>query len=470
MDPAAVSRWRRLTRAVVYAVVVAVPLGMLAFLVRTKYDPLVTLDQDIIVAATDYTRGHPRFRSFVETWEVISQPWVMYLFLGLPVSLYVWFGKHLRTRAWWALATMAAGWAIAAVLKLLVRRARPEIDDPIAQHAGFSFPSGHATNNAIVVTVVVLLMWPLVGTGLRRLLVGLGAVWVIVTCADRLYRGRPLPVRRHGRRAARVRADGRVVRGLCGLEAANPHRQHDERFRLMAFLTRWQEDTSRPTAKEAGRDLVVRALAPVVVWWLAVVGMGWLLTDGPLKDLGVSEDSVNKSLESSRTTFWDAVTLFFSWTGATVSIIGVCLVVVVLVWRRTKQWWYAVVPLIAISLQAMVFFFTTLLIDRERPDVEKLDDSPPTSSFPSGHTGAATGLYFTLALMALRITNPVLRSVVVSVCVAIPFLVATARLYRGMHHVSDLVVAIVNGSVAALLAWCWLRRDERSDGEDQTRA
>jgi membrane-associated phospholipid phosphatase len=235
----------------------------------------------------------------------------------------------------------------------------------------------------------------------------------------------------------------------------------------MAFLTRWQEDTSRPTAKEAGRDLVVRALAPVVVWWLAVVGMGWLLTDGPLKDLGVSEDSVSKSLESSRSTFWDPVTLFFSWTGATVIIIGVCLVAVVLVWRRTKQWWYAVVPLIAISLQAMVFFFTTLLIDRERPDVEKLDDSPPTSSFPSGHTGAATGLYFTLGLMALRITNPVLRSVVVSVCLAIPFLVATARLYRGMHHVSDLVVAIVNGSVAALLAWCWLRRD---DVEDQTRA
>ncbi|TCC54138.1 phosphatase PAP2 family protein [Kribbella capetownensis] len=178
-----------MTRAVVYAVVVAIPLAMLAFLVRTEYDPLVRFDQDLIVAATDYTRGHPRFRTFVDTWELISQPWVIFLFLGLPVSLYVWFGKHLRTRAWWALATMAAGWAIAAGLKLLVHRARPEIDDPFAQHAGYSFPSGHATNNAIVVTVVVLLIWPLVGTGLRRLLVGLGAVWVIVTCADRLFAG-----------------------------------------------------------------------------------------------------------------------------------------------------------------------------------------------------------------------------------------------------------------------------------------
>jgi membrane-associated phospholipid phosphatase len=235
----------------------------------------------------------------------------------------------------------------------------------------------------------------------------------------------------------------------------------------MAFLTRWQDDTSRPTAKEAGRDLAVRAVAPAVAWWLAVLAMGWLLTDGPLNELAPSEDHVSTSLESARTSVWDAVTLVFSWAGATVSIIGLCLVVVVLVWRRTKQWWYAVVPLIAISLQALVFFFTTLLIDRERPDVEKLDDSPPTSSFPSGHTGAATGLYFTLALMALRIGNPVLRRVVVGVCLAVPFLVASARLYRGMHHVSDLVVALVNGSVAALLAWCWLRRE---DTDDHTRA
>ncbi len=233
----------------------------------------------------------------------------------------------------------------------------------------------------------------------------------------------------------------------------------------MAFLTRWQDDTTRPTGKEAGRDLAVRAAAPVVVWWLAVLAMGWLITDGPLNDIAPTEDRISKDLESSRTSLWDGVTLFFSWTGATVSIIGVCLVVVALVWWRTKQWWFAVVPLIAISLQAAVFFFTTLLIDRERPDVEKLDDSPPTSSFPSGHTGAATGLYLTLALMAFRIPNPALRRVVVAVCVAIPLLVASARLYRGMHHISDLVVALVNGSIAAVLAWCWLRRDDAVDTE-----
>ena len=43
--------------------VVAVGVGMLTFLIRTKSDPLVTVDQDNIVAATDCTCGHTGFRS-----------------------------------------------------------------------------------------------------------------------------------------------------------------------------------------------------------------------------------------------------------------------------------------------------------------------------------------------------------------------------------------------------------------------
>lgn len=193
MDSDLASRLRRLTRAVVYALVVALPLGLLAFLIRTKFDPLARFDQQVIDSATDYTRAHPTFRSFVDFWELISQPYVMYLFVGLPVSLYVWFAKGLRTRALWALATMAAGWGIAAVLKLVVRRARPVLEDQITTHVGYSFPSGHATNNAIVITVVILLLWRLVSPGVRKVLIGLGAVWVLVTCADRLFAGAHFP-------------------------------------------------------------------------------------------------------------------------------------------------------------------------------------------------------------------------------------------------------------------------------------
>jgi membrane-associated phospholipid phosphatase len=226
----------------------------------------------------------------------------------------------------------------------------------------------------------------------------------------------------------------------------------------MRFLTRWPGDRSRPSAREAARDLAVRALAPMAVWWLVVVSIGWALADGPLKHLGRSEERLNRTLASRRTSVLNDITLFFSWTGATVSIVGVCLVVMAVIWWRTRRWWFAVVPLIAISLQGLVFFFTTLLIDRHRPDVVKLDHSPPTSSYPSGHSGAAAGLYVTIALLALHIRRPLLRAVTVTTCLLVPLLVATARLYRGMHHLSDVSVAIVNGLIAALLAWGWLRR------------
>lgn len=230
----------------------------------------------------------------------------------------------------------------------------------------------------------------------------------------------------------------------------------------MALLTRTDDETSPPTAREAGRDLAVRALLPTAGWWLVVLAFGWALTKGPLSSLGRHEERVNKWFLHHRTPLFNDITLFFSWTGATVSIIAVCLVVVAGLWWHTRRWWFAIIPLIAISLQALVFFFATLLIDRERPGVPKMDDSPPTSSYPSGHTGAATALYFTLALLALRIRQPVLRFVATAVCILVPFCVATARLYRGMHHVSDVTVAMLNGIVAVWLAWHWLRRS----GED----
>ncbi len=235
----------------------------------------------------------------------------------------------------------------------------------------------------------------------------------------------------------------------------------------MAYLTRWQDDRSRPTAREAARDLGVRALAPTAVWWLVVLAFGWALADGPLKHMGRSEEALNRSLAARRTSVFNDITLFFSWTGATVSIVGVCIVTMAVIWWRTRRWWFTVVPLIAISLQGIVFFFTTLLIDRQRPDVVKLDHSPPTSSYPSGHSGAATGLYVTLALLALQIRRPVLRVLTVTICLLVPLLVASARLYRGMHHLTDVSVAILNGLIAALLAWAWLRR--RPAGEETRR-
>ena len=137
-----------------------------------------------------------------------------------------------------------------------------------------------------------------------------------------------------------------------------------------------------------------------------------------------------------------------------------------LVWWRTKQWWYAVIPAIAIAAQASVFVAATTLTDRKRPTVEHLDPAPPTSSYPSGHMGASTALYLTFALMAQRIETVWLRRLVTVVCAIVPLLVGYARLYRGMHHLVDILVGLVNGVVCALLAWNYLRRRTSGDRGD----
>ena len=155
---------------------------------------------------------------------------------------------------------------------------------------------------------------------------------------------------------------------------------------------------------------------------------------------------------------WDDITGVWSHIGNTEIVIGVCALAVAVLWWRTRQWWYAVIPALAISLQASVFVPATEITGRQRPLVEHLDPAPPTSSFPSGHMGASTALYVTFAVIAQRIERVWLRRLVTAVCLVIPLLVGFARVYRGMHHVSDVLVGAINGLVCAALAWLALRR------------
>ncbi|WP_426592363.1 phosphatase PAP2 family protein [Cellulomonas sp. McL0617] len=234
-------------------------------------------------------------------------------------------------------------------------------------------------------------------------------------------------------------------------------------------LERYANDPSRPAGREVWRDLGVRVGLPVVALWLVVVGVGLLLT-GPLTELGDRELAINEWFVDQRTDLLNTITRVWSQIGTTETIIGICVVVVGLVWWRTRQWWYAIVPAIAITAQAAVFMTSALVVGRERPDVDALDVAPPTSSYPSGHSGASTALYVTLAMMVQRVERTWVRVSVTVILLALPVLVVYSRLYRGMHHLSDVVMGMLNGLVCALLAWNYLRRsphpaDEVADAD-----
>ena len=223
------------------------------------------------------------------------------------------------------------------------------------------------------------------------------------------------------------------------------------------FLHRYELDTSEPSVTQARRDVLRRALAPAIVLWAGILGLGLLIV-GPLDSLP-AEGEVNEELVEARTPAWDSITSLMSNVGATEFIVGACVVGVGLLWWRTRQWWFAIVPALAVALQALLFVTSAQLVGRTRPEVEHLDESPPTSGFPSGHAGASTAFYLTLALVAQRIRRPVLRGLATALCVLVPLAVGFARLYRGMHFLTDVVVGTLNGVVCAWLAWRYLRRD-----------
>jgi membrane-associated phospholipid phosphatase len=200
------------------------------------------------------------------------------------------------------------------------------------------------------------------------------------------------------------------------------------------------------------RLLFVRILLPGAVWYAMLVGIGLLLAHPLGPELG-AEDTVNHYFAEHRSPGWNAVTGVMS-TALNTPVAIATLVVVVLVLRWTcHAWWEAATLVVAVLLQVGVFLLTAMVIDRPRPEVPHLDAAPPTSSFPSGHTGAATALYLTLALIITwRLRRPVPRVLIVLALALIPVAVGAARLYRGMHHPTDVAFGMVNGMVCMLIA------------------
>jgi membrane-associated phospholipid phosphatase len=201
------------------------------------------------------------------------------------------------------------------------------------------------------------------------------------------------------------------------------------------------------------RQTAVRVLLPVLVLYGALVGAGLLVTRvlshaWPL----TAEDGVNRALAAQRTDGRTDVSLVFSTIASTPAIIAVTAVAAIVVALTVRRWREPLFLIGAVSAQATVFLFTTMAIDRQRPEVERMDGSLPTSSFPSGHTSAAFALYCGLALLLARGTRrPATRAAWWALLVVIPLGVALSRLYRGMHHPSDVIASFANGATCLLI-------------------
>jgi membrane-associated phospholipid phosphatase len=185
-----------------------------------------------------------------------------------------------------------------------------------------------------------------------------------------------------------------------------------------------------------------------------------LAIKGPLEDSGLvrTDERVARWLADHRTPRLDDVSLIGSWMAETITKIALTAVVAIVmlaVWRRWREPLMLIVPLV---LEAAAFITITFLVRRPRPAVPRLDESPVDTAFPSGHVAAAT-CYGAIVVVALwrsrRRWWPVLLAVLV---LAVTVTVSWARMYRGMHFLSDVVAGFLLGLAAVLTAWWILDR------------
>ncbi|GIE74568.1 phosphatase PAP2 family protein [Actinoplanes philippinensis] len=137
------------------AVLPLVPAAVLAAFVSAGWAPLRALDRVVADRLHEVAHAVPALTTAMVWVTNVFQPTV---FRVAVLALVIWLARRGQRRAAiWAAVTMIAGGVLGGLLKLLFGRARPDFLDPVAAAVGYAFPSGHALNSALAVTIVVML-------------------------------------------------------------------------------------------------------------------------------------------------------------------------------------------------------------------------------------------------------------------------------------------------------------------------
>src|SRR4051812_47662658 len=181
--------------------------------------------------------------------------------------------------------------------------------------------------------------------------------------------------------------------------------------------------------------------------------LGLLVTDVLIHTGGIgrADESAVASIVRERTGFLTDVSSVGSMVGgAPVLPILVGLVAIVCAIRR--KWRIAAFAVFVLVVESATYRVASIVVPRDRPHVERLDDLPANASYPSGHTAASLAVYCGLVLL-LTSAFPKRRWRVAAwgVALLLPVFVACSRMYRGMHHPLDVASGALVGIGAVLV-------------------
>ncbi|WP_433057312.1 phosphatase PAP2 family protein [Dactylosporangium sp. CS-033363] len=436
--------------------------SVLVIAVRVRWLPLESVDRGVadglnrLVAPSEFLvnlmGGISRLGSFgVLAWLVVIAATVLLVRRQYRLTGFL-------------LATALGGLVLDPALKLAVGRLRPVVEQPVAHGGGNSFPSGHSLNSFICYAALVLVFLPALEARWRRpLLIAVGAVvaligfsrlalgvhflsdvvggwslavaWVgLCAAAFELWRYE------HGRRVTEPLSEGLEPEAAEDLHPTAPHQHEPER---------------------AGHG---RA------WVVAGLGVAWVLTFGALVALGIPlahyRDGNGNLLGDRAIPHWFAehradalgrITLVGSEVGNTHAILAIGLVVGAVALALVRRWRPVVFLVTVMFGELSLFLASAAIVGRSRPDVENMDGPMPTSSYPSGHVAATICIWATAAVLVMPRTRAWWRWLFVAAAVVMPLWVAVSRMYRGMHHPTDILGSCVLAALWVFAAW-WLLR------------
>jgi undecaprenyl-diphosphatase len=180
-----------------------------------------------------------------------------------------------------------------------------------------------------------------------------------------------------------------------------------------------------------------------------MVGLGYLVTEVlPSTVILLFDADVSRLLVDYRHQDGFSESKLITSLSETPTIVALTALAAAVFRWKFGRWRESLVVIYAVVGETSIFMATTLLIDRARPNVPKLDAAPPTSSFPSGHTAAAVCFYGAVAAIIIWHTRyRWIKVVAVVVCAAVPLTIAGSRVYRGMHYPTDVLAGGLLGAI-----------------------